>query len=353
MIAISKKSKETCVITEKAVKTVYCLYRVSTKNQVIENDIPMQKTACHDFALQQPGWYIKREFLELGVSGYKLSLEDRDQLQELKACAERKEFDVLLVFMFDRLGRREDETPFVLRWFTQNGIEVWSVKEGQQTFNTSADILINFIRFWTASTESEKTSERVKTRLRQMVEQGRYTGENIPFGYRLVPSGESSRTGKSLMKPEIIPEEVDIVKTIFNKTTVEGMASTVLANLLNEMGIRTHKGAVFRSSTINRILRNPMYCGFYYRGEVLSPRQNDLQIIDDDVYNEAQRILDSRSIKKSGDRNYPSRSKGSSLLSGNIFCGYCTEKELTLIKDKVLEYIGMFITEKPKIKAPS
>ena len=84
---------------------MYCLYCVSTKNQVVENDIPMQKTACRDFALQQPGWYIKREFMELGVSGYRLSLEDRDQLQELKACAERKEFDVLLEF--DRLGRRE------------------------------------------------------------------------------------------------------------------------------------------------------------------------------------------------------------------------------------------------------
>ena len=36
------------------------------------------------------------------------------------------------------------------------------------------------------------------------------------------------------------------------------------------------------------------------------------------------------------------------------WCDYTpTEKELTLIKDKVIEYIGMFMTEKPKIKAPS
>lgn len=65
----------------------------------------MQRMACRDFALQQPGWFIKREFMELGVSGYKVSADDRDQLQELKACALRNEFDVLLVFMFDRLGR--------------------------------------------------------------------------------------------------------------------------------------------------------------------------------------------------------------------------------------------------------
>ena len=46
-----------------------------------------------------------------------------------------KEFDVLLVFMFDRLGRREDETPFVVQWFVQQGIEVWSTREGEQRFD--------------------------------------------------------------------------------------------------------------------------------------------------------------------------------------------------------------------------
>ena len=36
-------------------------------------------------------------------------------------------FDILLVFMFDRLGRRDDETPFIVERFTKQGIEVWSV----------------------------------------------------------------------------------------------------------------------------------------------------------------------------------------------------------------------------------
>jgi len=51
-----------------------------------------------------------------------------------------KKFDVLLVlvFMFDRLGRKDDETPFIVEWFVQQGIEVWSVKEGEQRFDTDA-----------------------------------------------------------------------------------------------------------------------------------------------------------------------------------------------------------------------
>lgn len=324
MINLPIVRKPEMVKPDKVIKTVYCLYRVSTKNQVDDCDIPMQRTACREFASQQYGWVIKKEFKELGVSGFKVSVDERDKIQELKLCAERKEFDVLLVFMFDRLGRRDDETPFVLRWFTENGIEVWSVKEGQQIFDSCVDDLINYVRFWTAKTESYHTSLRVRTRLAQMVAEGKYTGGNVPYGYHLVPSGETNKHGRMLMKLEVVPQEAEIVKLIFRKTTIEGIGSHVLATIVNDLGIRSHGGAAFQSNTINRILKNPIFCGFYYRSGVLSPRQNELQIIDDETYNEAQRILNGRA-KKSSD-NVPFRSSGSALLVGNAFCGCCNMK---------------------------
>ena len=94
---------------------VYCLYRVSTNKQVDHDennqaDIPMQRKACHDFAAKM-GWVIVGEEQETGVSGYKVSADDRDKLQLIKKYAEQGKFDILLVFMFDRLGRKSDETP--------------------------------------------------------------------------------------------------------------------------------------------------------------------------------------------------------------------------------------------------
>lgn len=44
-------------------------------------------------------------------------LEDRDVLN--------REFDILLVFMFDRLERSDDETPFAIEWFYNHGIKIW------------------------------------------------------------------------------------------------------------------------------------------------------------------------------------------------------------------------------------
>ena len=45
MIVLPAQKKVEVVKRDKAIKTVYCLYRVSTKNQVDENDIPMQRLA--------------------------------------------------------------------------------------------------------------------------------------------------------------------------------------------------------------------------------------------------------------------------------------------------------------------
>lgn len=136
------------------VKRVYCLYRVSTVGQVEKDDIPMQKQFCREFVNCHSGWHIENEFYEKGISGYKVSAKDRDAVQEIQRDAVQGKFDVLLVYMFDRLDRRDDETPFVVEWFVRNGIEVWSAVEGQQRFDNHVDKLLNYIRYWQASGES-------------------------------------------------------------------------------------------------------------------------------------------------------------------------------------------------------
>ena len=122
---------------------VCCLYRVSTDKQVDFNsnheaDIPMQRKACHKFA-EAKGWVIVHEEQEEGVSGHKVRAEARDKLQIIKEYARKGKFDILLVFMFDRIGRIADETPFVVEWFVRNGIRVWSTQEGEQRFDNHTD----------------------------------------------------------------------------------------------------------------------------------------------------------------------------------------------------------------------
>ena len=218
---------------------VCCLYRVSTEKQVDhdnndEPDIPMQRIACHRFC-EQKGWTIVFEEQEDGVSGHKVRAAKRDVVQVIKARALNDEFDILLVFMFDRIGRISDETPFVVEWFARHGVHVWSVKEGEQRFDTHNDRLMNYIRFWAADGESEKTSIRTSTRLGQITEDGHFTGGICPYGYKLVRLGRVNKKGHELFDLAINEEEAAVVVFIYKKCAAEGRGAQSIANLLNQM----------------------------------------------------------------------------------------------------------------------
>ena len=74
---------------------VVLLYRVSTKMQTDgENDIPLQRDILKPWA-ERNGWQFVKEFIEDGVSGFKVSANNRDKLNEIKAMAVRREFDIL------------------------------------------------------------------------------------------------------------------------------------------------------------------------------------------------------------------------------------------------------------------
>lgn len=313
---------ETVITNE--IKKVYCLYRVSTKKQVdkLQDDIPMQKIACHEFAEKQ-GWLIEKEFLEKGVSGFKVSANDRDAIQDLKEAALNKEFNVLLVYMFDRLGRRDDETPFVVEWFAKQGIEVWSTQEGQQQFENHTDKLLNYIRYWQANGESVKTSMRLKTRMAQLTADGIYHGGATPLGYKAVNLGRVNKKGQPVKDLQIDPGEAEYVRMIFNKTLNEGYGSYRMAEYLNKLGVRTHNGSKFQCNTINRILKNKLYCGYYVAGETTSPKLEHLVIIDENVFAEVQKILKQRSKKNEEKTSIARTTKGKTLLSGNIYCANC------------------------------
>ena len=316
---------------------IACLYRVSTKKQVEENDIPMQKNACTAFIDSMTGWVLAKEYYEKGVSGYHKSAEQRDILQQARADAESGLFDVLLVFMFDRLGRREDETPFIVEWFVGQGIEVWSVKEGQQRFDSRADKLINYIRFWQSGGESEKTSMRVKEKHKQMVEDGQFRGGTPPYGYKLVESENTNQKGYKLKELAIDKKESEVVKTMFKLVCENGYGGHRVAKYLNEREIKTKRGNYWTTDTVMSLLKNPVYKGYYVSGKRPSTRGESkrvtsenwiysneqilkLIIVDEQLWDKAEEIRKSRKAKTG---KYPRQTKGPLLLVGLSKCKVC------------------------------
>ena len=282
----------------------------------------MQRQVCQKFAESQ-GWEIIKEVSEKGVSGFKVSAKDRDAIVELQRDAMMGEFDILLIFMFDRLGRKEDETPFVVEWFVNNGIEVWSATEGQQRFDSHVDKLMNYIRYWQASGESIKTSIRTKTRLGQIVQEGHFRGGIAPYGYQLVKRGRLSKKNQELYEIQINEQEAVIVKKIFDLASNYGYGGRRIATELTNVGFFNRSGEAFQFSSIQNIMRNVAYTGILRSGESISPIFPELQIIDVETFERVRELRLQRTKDYEGKCSLPRIVRGNALLSGNVYCGHC------------------------------
>lgn len=315
-------------------KRVVCLYRVSTKGQVSkEDDIPIQKVECQRFTENMPDWKIVKEYSEKGVSGYKVSVDDRDAIQEIRIMAEKRQFDILLVFMFDRLGRREQETPFLVEWFVDQGIEVWSTREGQTRIENRSDKLINYIRYWTYGGESEKISIRVKAAHQQMIENGIWRGGLKPYGYTLVHNGRVGKKNRPLYDLVIDEFESEVVRFIFDAVCHKGIGTHTLSNMLNDKYPSSNK--VWVPMTIRGMLKNPIYTGRLKFNEYLAEPQESLRIISDSQFELAGRALESRIPRRLSEKPNSETGElepslnytfGGALLSGILYCGHCDHK---------------------------
>lgn len=85
---------------------------------------------------------------------------------------------------------------------------------------------------------------------------GGYSGGRAPYGYMV--------KSKYLV---VVPEEAEAVREIF-KMHEWGRTLQAIADEMNERGLRTHTGGVFRTSTIQAILGNrKTYEGYYKYGK--------------------------------------------------------------------------------------
>ena len=329
---------------------VRCLYRVSSKQQLHGDDIPLQRNECMAFIDKQPDWVFDKEYIEKGISGFKKSINARDILVEIADDASKKEFDILLVYMSDRIGRREGETPLYVSNLSNMGIEVWSVKEGKIKTEEHIDKLLNYIRFWQAEGESRKTGMRVKDAQIDKIKRGEFVGGYTPFGYDLVPTGEVNEKGRIIRKLVINEEKAEIVRMIYNYAANYGYGAFKITKILNEQKIPAIKSGAWKCGTVGDILKNPIYMGYlaygrraYYGNHdylkrlnpedwIYADKQNpDFVIVSPEIWRKVQEMREGRKAnmrqaRDNGYGPYPVSTSGMLLLMGLVYCGHCGKR---------------------------
>lgn len=334
-------------------KRVRTLLRVSSRQQLHDDDIPIQRAEAKQYIAKHTDWVFDKEYLEKGISAYHNGVEDREVLQDIMQDAKNGEFDILLAYMSDRIGRQE-EYSFYVAELNRLGIEVWTIKDGQLKTEEHIDKLLNYIRFWQNEGESKKTGMRVHDTMVEMVKDGKFVGGKAPYGYKLVLSGEISNHGRALHKLVIVPEQAEIVRQIYSYAVNQGMGFQKIANTLNENGVPAPILEKWKNGTVRSILTNPIYMGYvsYNRrknGHANSTRldrrewtyareQNpEITIVPQETWERAQEIREARKKQINESRqatnelymeqhNVPFSTRGKLALTGIVYCGYCGKR---------------------------
>lgn len=149
-------------------KRVAVYVRVSTSNQTVEN----QLNDLTKYAVSR-GWeYLI--FKDEGFSGAKRE-KDRPALKDLMERARKKQFDVVLVWRFDRFARSTIHLVGALEEFNHLGIDFVSFQENIDTSSPLGRALFTIGSAF-AQMEREVLRERIVCALRRAREHGRLPG---------------------------------------------------------------------------------------------------------------------------------------------------------------------------------
>lgn len=242
--------------------------------------------------------FCRREKLDIGATFLDTSTAQTG-FRQMVEYLQRDAGDVVVVV--DSLHRLGHDIRQTARAYFQ----LSSLRVRIMALNRPGDGLESLLASWDTRDSSERTGERVRDAMRRKAIKGEVLGR-LPYGYRIGP--------RRRLAPE--PDEAEVVRSIFQLYTSQGLGIRLIARWLNEHGYSTRRGGKWSMVTIRDILRNRVYLGTYERFGVRVPGSHPSIISPSDFRRAEDRLTRRRST---GER----RQRIPFLLSGLLQCGYC------------------------------
>ena len=241
--------------------------RVSSDKQKEENTIASQTAALIAFAREQ-GYSVPDEwvFEDEGYSGATLV---RPGLERVRDLAAEGQIQAILVHAPDRLSCKYAYQVLLTEEFARAGVEVLFVKAPRNA--TAEDQLLLQFQGMIAEYERAQILERSRRGKRHRAREGQVSVlSGAPFGYRYV-----RKTDQMAAYYAVIEAEAQIVRSVFERYTAQGLSIGAIACLLNEERVATRKQTGrWERSVIWAMLRNPAYKGTACFGKTQkAPRQ--------------------------------------------------------------------------------
>ena len=302
-------------------KRVAAYARVSSDKDAQLHSLSAQISYYNSYIGSREDWEFAGVYADEALTGTK---DNRPEFQRMLADCRNGKIDMIITKSITRFARNTVTLLATIRELRDLGIDVYFEKENIHTLSADGELMITLLAAY-AQEESYNVSENQKWRIRRMFEQGRpNTGRML--GYRL-------KNGVL----QIVPEEAEIVKMIFNDY-LSGMGRNLIVKKLIRMGVPTLSGGQWRESTVLGILMNEKYTGDMllqktYRLDHISKKvmvnrgekrkyfvENSHEpIIDKDTFAKVQQELARRAEKFQPNAPFSSEYP----FTGLIRCGFC------------------------------
>jgi len=226
--------------------------RVSSERQKEEHTIGSQVSALIDYARNE-AYTVPEEwiFQDEGYSGASLI---RPGLERLRDLASEGQIETVLAYSPDRLSRKYAYQVLLIEEFARHGVDVYFVKSLKAT-TPEEELLLQF-QGMIAEYERAQIAERSRRGRRYRAKAG---SVNVLSG---APYGYIKKTDTSAAYYEVIEEQAEAVRDVYELYTGSGLSINAIARWLNAQRISTRKGkAQWERSTVWAMLRNPAYMG--------------------------------------------------------------------------------------------
>ncbi len=289
--------------------------RVSDKSQDGEDKTSIsEQTGEMEAYCEGKGLTITARYQEVGRGWSK----KRPEFQRMLADARRGRFDTIVCWKSDRLSRGMYPAAALMEVVEAHQIRLEAVMDAidMKTFGLMAAI---------GKIELDNFRERSTMGKRGTAKQGRVPTGGLPYGYRIGDDG----------RPEVVEEQAEVVRRIFDMYVNEGMGSPSIAVRLTDEGIPTQTGKLlWRQSYIHYVLANATYTGTWVYGKERhistedgtksydQPRDTWIEIpvpplVDEETWGRAQKL------KKQRSRTAGRNTKVLYLLQHLLKCSEC------------------------------
>ena len=225
------------------------------KGESIENQIEMcrQYIATH-YSQEEADAALVYE--DEGFSGGTL---ERPKFKKMMSDSQKIKFAAIVVYRLDRISRNIGDFAKLIEDLADREIGFISIRE---QFDTSSPMgrAMMYIASVFSQLERETIAERIRDNMHELSKTGRWLGGTTPTGYESESISNVTVDGKTrkACKLKIIPEEINLVKLIFDKF-IETGSLTKTDQFLMQGRYKTKRGKTFTRFAIKGILSNPVY----------------------------------------------------------------------------------------------